>query len=108
MRSHSEEASPDPLSAIDYFATANGAQSWTQAQEEEEGREEYEGSEDGDSDIGGKRKRKEEEREVRTKKKKKKKTKSNQAEVKGKDVVVVKDAVLKCSLWKPCYYKNFE
>lgn len=101
MRSHSEEASPDPLSAIDYFATANGAQSWTQAQEEEEGRE------DGDSDIGGKRKRKEEEREVRTKKKKKK-TKSNQAEVKGKDVVVVKDAVLKCSLWKPCYYKNFE
>ncbi|KAL3971070.1 MFS transporter (facilitated glucose transporter) [Sarotherodon galilaeus] len=82
VRSHAEEASPDPLSAIDYFATANGAQSWTQAQEEEEGREEYEGSEDGDSDIGGKRKRKEEERDVRTKKKKKK-TKSNQVEVKA-------------------------
>uniref|UniRef100_I3JB85 Probable ATP-dependent RNA helicase DDX52 n=1 Tax=Oreochromis niloticus TaxID=8128 RepID=I3JB85_ORENI len=88
--SHAEEASPDPLSAIDYFATANGAQSWTQAQEEEEGREEHEGSEDGDSDIGGKRKRKEEERDVRTKKKKKK-TKSNQVEVKGKEAVVVKD-----------------
>uniref|UniRef100_A0A669ELC1 Probable ATP-dependent RNA helicase DDX52 n=1 Tax=Oreochromis niloticus TaxID=8128 RepID=A0A669ELC1_ORENI len=42
------------------------------------------GSEDGDSDIGGKRKRKEEERDVRTKKKKKK-TKSNQVEVKGKE-----------------------
>lgn len=107
MRSHAEEASLDPLSAIDYFATANGAPSWIQAQEEEEGREEYEGSEDGDSDIGGKRKRKEEEREVRTKKKKKK-TKSNQVEVKGKEVVVVKDAVFKCSLWKPCYYKNIK
>ncbi|XP_030602359.1 putative ATP-dependent RNA helicase DDX52 [Archocentrus centrarchus] len=83
-RSHAGEASSDRLSAIDYFGTASGAQSWTQGGEEEEDKEEYEESEDGGSDTGGKRKRKEEEGDVRTKKKKKK-TKSSQVEVKASD-----------------------
>ncbi|XP_069002498.1 probable ATP-dependent RNA helicase DDX52 [Embiotoca jacksoni] len=79
-RPQEEEASSDPLSAIDYFGTgsANRSQSWSRGLED--GEEQYEeGSDSGDSGPGGKRKCK----EVMTKKKKKKK--GNQVEVEAGD-----------------------
>ncbi|MEQ2181005.1 DEAD (Asp-Glu-Ala-Asp) box polypeptide 52 [Goodea atripinnis] len=82
-RSQGGEASLDSLSAIDYFGTgaANGAQSWTQGEDEDErGEKDEESSESGESEAGGKRKHKEQERDVRHKAKK---TKSSQMEEKA-------------------------
>ncbi|MEQ2250959.1 DEAD (Asp-Glu-Ala-Asp) box polypeptide 52, partial [Ilyodon furcidens] len=82
-RSQGGEASLDSLSAIDYFGTgaANGAQSWTQGEDEDErGEKDEESSESGESEAGGKRKQKEQERDVRHKAKK---TKSSQMEDKA-------------------------
>ncbi|KAF7665280.1 hypothetical protein LDENG_00141980 [Lucifuga dentata] len=77
------EASLDPLSAIDYFGSGptNGAQSWTEEDEEEgeDGGEEDE-MEGEEADAKDKRKREVEESEKRTKKKKKK-LKSRQQEM---------------------------
>ncbi|MEQ2214760.1 hypothetical protein XENOCAPTIV_019166, partial [Xenoophorus captivus] len=81
-RSQGGEASLDSLSAIDYFGTgaANGAQSWTQGENEDErGEKDEESRESGESEAGGKRKQKEQERDVGHKAKK---TKSSQMEEK--------------------------
>ncbi|KAK2828641.1 hypothetical protein Q5P01_019675 [Channa striata] len=84
-RSHGEQATADPLSAIDYFGTTpvSGAQRKTRGHEDEGGEEEEyeEGSDSGGSNAGGKRKRKNVEKDKR-----KKKTKNNQEEMEVKDM----------------------
>lgn len=87
-RSQGGELSLDSLSGINYFGpgAANGAQSWSQGEDEEE-KKDCESSDSENSEEGGKRKHKVQEKDV---KQKNKKTKINQVDEKGKmDLVLV-------------------
>ncbi|XP_038128857.1 probable ATP-dependent RNA helicase DDX52 [Cyprinodon tularosa] len=80
-RSQGGELSLDSLSGINYFGpgAANGVQSWSQGENEEE-KKDCESSDSENSEEGGKRKHKVQEKDV---KQKNKKTKINQVDEKG-------------------------